>query len=240
MSGLRPDPWQGLRQLTPARIALGRSLPTAEHLRFQLDHARARRAVHYPLPAAQMEQDLAGLGPPVLRLHSAAPDRSVYLQRPDLGRRLSEASAARLTPGEYDLALVVADGLSALAIEANAAAFLQSFLGHPAMAGLRIAPLTLVEQGRVAIGDEIAHRLGARQVAVLIGERPGLSSPDSMGIYFTHAPRPGLTDEARNCLSNIRAAGQSVQDAAARLAWLSVNARVRGLSGVALKLEALL
>lgn len=238
-----PSPWAALRARTPARIALGHSgvsLPTAPHLQFQLDHARARRAVHHPLPVADLCAELGGQsGLPVLALHSAAADRATYLQRPDLGRRLNAQSAATLAaqPAQagFDFSIVIADGLSARAIEENARAFLQAYLPLATARGLSLAPLVLVEQGRVAIADEIAAGFGAAQCAILIGERPGLSSPDSMGVYFTHAPRPGLTDADRNCLSNIRPAGQSPGEAARKLAWLSVQARSLGLSGVALK-----
>lgn len=237
-----PSPWAALRALSPARIALGRSgvsLPTAPHLQFQLDHARARRAVHHPLPVADLSAELAQFSLPVLALQSAAAGRAAYLQRPDLGRRLNAASAATLAAqparAGFDFSIVIADGLSARAIEENARAFLQAFLPLATARGLSLAPLVLVEQGRVAIADEIAAGFGAAQCAILIGERPGLSSPDSMGVYFTHAPRRGLSDADRNCLSNIRPAGQSPAEAARKLAWLSDQARRLGLSGVALK-----
>ena len=239
------NPWVGLRALTPARIALGRagtSLPTAPHLGFQLDHARARKAVHHGLDGAALAESLTPTGLELITLTSAAEDRAIYLQRPDLGRRLSDASRAQLAaraPGEgCDLAFVIADGLSALAIEENAAGFLSVMLPLIRAAGWSLGPLVLASQARVAIGDEIGAALGARQVVVLIGERPGLSSPDSMGLYFTHAPRAGLTDEARNCISNVRRAGMSWQEAAHKLWFLLGEARRRDLSGVALKDEA--
>jgi len=238
-----PDPWQTLRRFTSARIALGHtgiSQPTQVQLDFQLAHARARDAVHQALDTASLAQALAGVWPgEALRLHSAAENRNVYLQRPDLGRRLDEPSRAFLVPHaqEYDLAIVVADGLSALAIEQNAAPFLAAL--HPLLpqdAWTR-APLTIVEQGRVAVGDEIGALLGARMVVVLIGERPGLSSPDSMGLYLTWAPRVGLTDERRNCISNVRPEGLPLQEAANKLHYLLQEARRRQLSGVELKDE---
>ncbi len=239
-----PQPWRALRRHTPARIGLGRSgvsQPTAAQLTFQLAHAQARDAVQRRLELGPLEQGLAALGLATLRLNSAAADRPIYLQRPDLGRRLDEPSQQRLaalprgTPP--DLALVIADGLSALAVERHAVplvAALREALGT----GWRLAPVALVEQGRVAIGDPIGAALGARLVAVLIGERPGLSSPDSLGIYLTWAPRPGRSDAERNCISNVRPEGLALPEAARRLAWLLEAARTRGLSGVALKDES--
>jgi len=221
-----------LRQFTPARVALGRSghsLPTAELLRFQLDHARARDAVY-------RELDAASLGVPHTLLRSAAPDRRTYLQRPDLGRRLS--ADARLEKGDYDAAIVIADGLSAPAVQRHAVPLLEALLARLAAEEWRLAPLTVVLQGRVAIGDEIGERLGARQAVVLIGERPGLTSADSLGIYLTWDPRRGRTDAERNCISNVRTEGISYAEAAHKLHFLMREARVRKLSGVALKEEA--
>jgi len=239
------NPWQALRAFTDARIALGRSgvsQPTSAQLAFQLAHAQARDAVHLALdfPALQAELQAAGFGAS-LRLHSAAADRHQYLQRPDLGRRLDEASRDTLTPyrqeSGYDLALVLADGLSALALKQNALPFLQAL--HDKLSGetWKLAPLCLVEQGRVAVADEVAQRLGARAVVILVGERPGLSSPDSLGLYFTQAPKVGLTDERRNCISNVRPAGMSYAEAAYRLHYLLSEGRRRHCSGVALKDE---
>lgn len=239
------NPWGALRQFTAARIALGRSgvsQPTAPQLAFQLAHARARDAVHLALdPVALGEALHAASGLPCISLHSAAPDRNTYLQRPDLGRRLDDASRAKLTVAaagsRYDLALVVADGLSALAIEQNAAPLIRALMARLSAEQWRLAPITIVQQGRVAIGDEIAHLLDAQVVVVLIGERPGLSSPDSMGLYLTWAPRPGLTDASRNCISNVRPAGLTCDAAAFKLHYLLSEARRRQLSGVALKDE---
>ncbi|WP_373989374.1 ethanolamine ammonia-lyase subunit EutC [Duganella sp. BuS-21] len=239
------NPWQSLRRFTAARIALGRagvSQPTASQLAFQLAHARARDAVHLALePEALAAALTAACGLPCVSLHSAARDRHVYLQRPDLGRQLDDASRAQLTAlrptARYDVAFVVADGLSALAIELNAAPFLQSLMARIAPEQWCIAPITVVQQGRVAVGDEVAHLLNANAVVVLIGERPGLSSPDSMGLYLTHAPRPGLTDANRNCISNVRAAGLTFDAAAFKLHYLLSESRRRQLSGVALKDE---
>lgn len=248
------DPWRALRRFTAARIGLGRagvSLPTARHLEFQLAHARARDAVHAPLDAQAVEAALRALGLDVIALHSAAPDRATYLQRPDLGRQLDEASNRRLdealgkrpdapagaSPNGCDVAFAVVDGLSALAVERHAAALLGQVLPLVARQGRTVAPVALVRQGRVAVGDEVGERLGARLVVVLIGERPGLSSPDSLGLYLTWAPRRGLTDAARNCISNVRPEGLGYEPAAQRLAWLVNEAFARSLSGVALKDE---
>jgi ethanolamine ammonia-lyase small subunit len=221
-----------LRSFTPARVALGRtgnSLPTGELLRFQLDHARARDAVY-------RELDAASLGMPHLLLRSAAPDRRTYLQRPDLGRQLSKES--QLTKGDYDTAFVIADGLSAPAVHHHAVALLEAVLAQLHSEDWQLAPLTVVMQGRVAIGDEIGERLGARQVVVLIGERPGLTSPDSLGIYLTWHPRVGRTDAERNCISNVRTEGISYAAAAQKLHFLMREARTRKLSGIALKEDA--
>jgi ethanolamine ammonia-lyase small subunit len=242
------NPWRTLRRYTDARIGLGRagvSQPTAEQLAFQLDHARARDAVHTPLDGdalAQAVRDGLLAAPPVLQLHSAADSRAVYLQRPDLGRRLDEASRQQLQAlprdqAGYDLAFVLADGLSALALAQNAVPLLQSVQARLADEQWRLAPLSIVRQGRVAIGDDIAHLMNARCVVVLIGERPGLSSPDSLGLYLTWAPQPGLSDASRNCISNVRPAGLTYDAAAFKLHYLLSEARRRQLSGVALKDE---
>lgn len=238
------DPWHVLRRFTAARIALGHagiSQPTRAQLGFQLAHAMARDAVHTALDGAALAHDLGAAWPelpPALLLRSAADERTTYLQRPDLGRRLDDGSRARLAgigAAACDLALVVADGLSALAVASNAAPLLRALRAHLSPAGWTLAPPCIVEQGRVAIGDEIGELLGARLVVVLIGERPGLSAPDSMGAYLTWAPRVGLTDESRNCISNIRPAGQRPEEAATRLYHLLTQARQRGVTGVALK-----
>ena len=243
------DPWRLLRTHTPARIGLGRSgvsLPTAPLLAFQLAHAQARDAVHASLDQTAMVAALQALGQRALALHSAAADRQVYLQRPDLGRVLDADSTAQLAAlaaalacgaeatSTTDLALVVADGLSALAIERHALPFITTLL--PLLPPhWRSAPVAVVRQARVAIGDPIGQALRVRLVVVLIGERPGLSSPDSMGLYITWAPRPGRLDAERNCISNVRPEGLPLPAAAARLAWLLVQADARGLTGVALK-----
>lgn len=238
------DPWQSLAALTDARIALGRSgasLPTAEVLRFGLAHARARDAVHAPMEAAVLAQALSCHGFDSLEVSSRARTRLEYLQRPDLGRRLDAASRDALdrrAQAGCDLAFVVADGLSAHAVASHAPELLGALRHRLAPADWRIAPVVLARQARVALGDEIGACLGARLVVVLIGERPGLSSPDSMGIYLTHAPQPGRLDAERNCISNVRPAGQPVAVAAERLCWMVHEARRRGLSGVGLKDES--
>jgi ethanolamine ammonia-lyase small subunit len=186
-----------------------------------------------PLDIADIAAQLQARNLVYATLHSAAPDRVTYLRRPDLGRKLDEKSQARLKPGGYDAAFVIADGLSALAVHRHAALLLDAVL--PKLTEWRIAPICVVEQGRVAIGDEIGERLGAKLTAVLIGERPGLSSPDSLGVYLTYGPRPGLTDAQRNCISNIRDQGLGYEAAAQRLVFLMTEARRRKLSGVALK-----
>lgn len=241
------NPWQTLRQLTRARIALGRagmSLPTQPHLEFQLAHARARDAVHHPLAIEPLRAALEQRGHEVIALRSAAGDRHIYLQRPDQGRQLDRDSHRRLeerasrSKSAFDAAFIIADGLSAFAIEENAVPFLDAVLGKLDREGWRIAPMVIVEQGRVAVGDEVGQILGAGMVAILIGERPGLSSPDSMGIYLTYNPRVGTTDAQRNCISNIRREGMSYELAAHKLHYLMSEARRRKLTGVNLKDES--
>src|SRR5580693_1363656 len=195
---------EALRSYTPARIGLERtgvSLATRPLLDFQLAHARARDAVHAAMDVRMMCDELRRDGLPVLALKSQAGDRNIYLRRPDLGRRLSEDSAAAIKPGEYDVVFVVADGLSALAVERHALHLVRAVL--PLIAGWRLAPVCMVEQGRVAVGDAIGEALRAPLAVVLIGERPGLSSPDSLGVYLTWEPRPGRKDSERNCISNV-------------------------------------
>jgi ethanolamine ammonia-lyase small subunit len=242
-----PDPaeaaWSRLRGLTAARIGLtrsGASLATGPLLDFRLAHARARDAVHAELDDARLANEAAALGLPILTVHSAAADRRIYLERPDLGRRLGTEGAAALAArsGAYDLAIALVDGLSAKAVQAHAVPVLAAALPALRAEGWRIAPLVIVRQGRVAIGDAIAAALGGRVVAVLIGERPGLSAPDSMGAYLTWQPRPDSTDANRNCISNIRPEGTGYADAAFTLVFLLREMRVRGLSGVALKDES--
>lgn len=241
------NPWLELRRLTPARIALGRtgtSIPTGAQLDFQFAHAQARDAVHLPFDHADLSSQMAERGRDSLLLHSAAPDRHSYLQRPDLGRRLSDESAQTLrdyalaNPGGVDLAVVVADGLSALAVHKHTVPFLTRMEEQTHAEGWSLSPVILVEQGRVAVADEIGQLLGAKMVVILIGERPGLSSPDSLGLYFTYNPKVGLTDAYRNCISNVRLEGLSYGMAAHRLLYLMREACRRQLSGVNLKDEA--
>ncbi len=245
------NPWRRLREFTDARIGLGRagvSLPTKELLAFQLAHARARDAVHLPLDLEATSAALATLqldwaAAPIC-LHSRAEDRMTYLQRPDLGRRLNDESRELLKAqhgqlaAEYDLAIVVADGLSSCAVVENLVPFLSALnekLEADSASGWRIAPITLVTQGRVAVGDEVGELLNARCVMLLVGERPGLSSPDSLGLYLTWNPSVGLTDASRNCISNIRPAGLSYSEAARRAFYLLSEAKRLKLSGVNLK-----
>ncbi|MGI4734711.1 MAG: ethanolamine ammonia-lyase subunit EutC [Janthinobacterium lividum] len=239
-----PDPWAGLRAFTAARIALGRSgtsVPLREALAFKLAHAHARDAVYSELDSERLLAELAALSLAVCQVSSRAQNRQEYLQRPDYGRQLNEASKAHLAAsaaGACDLAIVLADGLSATAINAHALPLLRALLPLLQQLGFHLGPLALAEQARVALGDEVGHLLRAQLVLVLIGERPGLSAPDSLGAYFTYGPRPGLTDEARNCVSNIRPAGLPYPAAAAKLSWLLHEALRRQLSGVALKDQA--
>jgi ethanolamine ammonia-lyase small subunit len=242
-----PNPWSALRRFTDARIALGRagsSLPTEAHLAFQWAHAQARDAVHLPLDADAVAVELQARGWETLRLCSAAPNRLTYLQRPDLGRRLNETSQMRLVErarafeDRLDVVFVIADGLSARAIHENAIPLLDRMRPELSTAGWRVGPIPIVEQARVAIGDEIGERLNAEIVVMLIGERPGLSSPNSLGVYLTYGPRVGRTDADRNCLSNIRPAGLSHDAAAHKLRYLLDESRRRALSGVLLKEDA--
>lgn len=243
--------WRVLRQFTDARIGLGRagiSLPTHELLKFQLAHARARDAVHFPLDVKRLVADLneSATALPArspLLLRSQAQDRFTYLQRPDLGRALSQESVRRLAglqasnQGEPVVAIVIVDGLSSSAIQNNAEPMVAQFLKDMGKEpeGWCLAPLTIVEQGRVAIGDEVGKCLGASLVVVLIGERPGLSSPDSLGIYLTWGPASGLSDARRNCISNVRPNGLSFEHASQRLLYLMGEARRLRVSGVSLK-----
>ena len=240
------DPWAKLRLVTGARIALGRaggSLPTARLLEFQLAHARARDAVHLAFDAEGMTGLLLERGHCVLRVHSEAESRADYLKRPDLGRRLDAPSQAVLQgfatggDGGFDAALVIADGLSPLAIHRHAAAVLDLAWQGLTEAGWRLAPVIVAGQSRVALCDEIGELLGAKQVAILIGERPGLSAADSLGIYLTYGPRVGRTDAERNCISNIRPEGLGYREAAQTLVRLMLRARRLRLTGVGLKDE---
>ena len=241
------DPWHNLRQFTDARIGLGRSgsaMPTQEVLEFSLAHAMARDAVTSALDWNDIEKSLEGLGLTTLRVRSAADERSTYLRRPDLGRQLSPASRqAVVHAGEHlspkpDLVIVVGDGLSSKAVSANIAPFLGVLIPSIKKIGWSVGPVVLAHNARVALGDEAGELLAAKAVIVLIGERPGLSSPDSLGAYLTWAPRTGLKDADRNCISNIRVRGLSYDEAAFKLTWLLQQAFTRQLTGVALKDEA--
>ncbi|MFM2055765.1 MAG: ethanolamine ammonia-lyase [Pseudomonadota bacterium] len=236
------DPWSRLRQHTPARVGLGRSsasLPTRELLAFGAAHAQARDAVHLPLDVEALCNRIEQLGLPTVRVRSAAPDRATYLLRPDLGRRLDQASAAALDTlrpraESCDLLLVVGDGLSSAAIAQQAVPLIDTVL-RQCPPTWQLGPVVVATQARVALGDEIGERLGAPLVAVLIGERPGLSSPDSLGVYLTHAPRVGRSDAERNCLSNVRTAGLGHDAAARKLWWLARASRQLQRTGVELK-----
>lgn len=240
---MTPDPWEHLKALTSARIALGRSggsLPTRELLDFELAHARARDAVLSPFDGDSLARGIASLGSESLVLTSAARSRDEYLQYPDLGRTLGDESRRQLeqrSGGPVDLAIVVSDGLSALAAEKQVVPLLTCLLPLLERDHWRLAPIAVVRFGRVAIEDEIGEALQASLALILLGERPGLGSPDSLGAYLVFQPRRGRTDAQRNCVSNIRPAGLPPEAAAATLHYLLTEARHRKLSGVALKDE---
>jgi ethanolamine ammonia-lyase small subunit len=245
LSRFTQTPRAYLRDLTPARVSLastGNAIATDEVLSFQLAHAQARDAVHaeFHLPsfAQRLITELPALergSIQVLQLHSNAPDRAAYLRHPNLGRALQPDSVGLLHPGSCDLAITIADGLSALAVEHNAIPVLAHLLPQLLDDGWCLAPLTLVQQGRVAIGDAVGSRLAAQCSLILIGERPGLSSPDSMGAYLTWSPHTDRTDADRNCLSNIRSGGLSPETAADRLFRYLQLARTTKRTGTSLK-----
>ena len=225
--------WTRLKSLTRARIGLGRigdALPTEALLNFQLAHAKARDAVHGRVDwdglAAEMQL-------PTLPVTSAATDRGIYLRRPDLGRILAEGEESLLPAGPFDIVFIIGDGLSAAACAAHAAATLKASLSH--LAGFTIGPVILARGARVALGDPIGARMNARLAIMLIGERPGLSSADSLGAYLTFAPAPGRRDSERNCISNIHAHGLSPTEAGAKIGWLAREALTRRLTGIGLK-----
>jgi ethanolamine ammonia-lyase small subunit len=234
------DPWADLRRFTAARLGLGRagvSLPTREVLGFGLAHALARDAVHLPLNMEALASGLAQRGLNPLSVTSQATDRASYLLRPDLGRRLADADAQALTAhpaSGCDLLLVIADGLSSMAIERHALPLVDAILASQPP-GWRLGPVVLARQARVALGDDIGAALRAPMIALLVGERPGLSAPDSLGIYLTRDPRPGRTDAERNCISNVRPEGLGYASAAHKLWWLCQAAKALGQTGVALK-----
>jgi ethanolamine ammonia-lyase small subunit len=237
------DAWKQLRTATPARIALGRaggSLPTHEWLDFKSAHAAAREAVHQVLDAEKLAAHIATLGLPTITVESAAGARTIYLQRPDLGRRLDAGSEQRLQyfasqNAAPDLAIIVSDGLSALAVHRQATPLLALLLPKLQHDNWRLSPIVIARFGRVALEDQIGQMLGAQLAVMLIGERPGLGSPDSLGAYFVYNPRIGNTDAQRNCVSNIRAEGLPPDAAADTIHYLLTEARRRKLSGVQLK-----
>ncbi len=234
------EPAISLRQWTDARVALGRtggSIPHKGLLDFRLCHARARDAVHQAFDPAALAVDLETLGLPLMLAPSQAPDRTSYLQRPDLGRRLSAEARERLSllsrPEGYDLVIILSDGLSAAAVEKQGPPLLDALLPLPG--NWSLAPLVIAPFARVALQDEIGEALGARAALILLGERPGLGSPDSLGAYLVRSPKRGNTDADRNCISNIRAAGLAPQAAAVRISWLLEESRRLGFSGFELK-----
>jgi ethanolamine ammonia-lyase small subunit len=239
-----PPSLDRLRDLTPARVALGiagASLPTSALLKFTLDHARARDAVHATFDVPAILQGLAELGLEAARVSSCAVVRKDYLARPDLGRALDPDSRHRLTPrrgGAPRLVVVIGDGLSPTAVNAHAIELLRSLVPQLATRGMDIGLAVVATGARVALGDEIGAILGSRMIAVLIGERPGLSAADSLGVYLTFDPRIGTTDAERNCVSNIHRAGLTYDEAAARIAWLIREGFIREQTGVALKDES--
>jgi ethanolamine ammonia-lyase small subunit len=240
------DPWQSLKKYTHARIALGRcgsSVPTNELLEFRLAHARAIDAVHLPFRQEHIAREIENIvDGTVLRLQSAAKDRYEYLKRPDLGRLLSDESIRLIQyhmaqAPQYDISLVVADGLSSTAIEKNILPMLQRLIPMLKKRNFVLSPIAVVEQGRVAIADAIAELLHTKLTVMFIGERPGLKSPDSLGIYMTYNPKIGTTDERRNCISNVRQDGLSYPLACSKLIYLVEESLKRSISGVALKDE---
>ncbi|NBD00993.1 ethanolamine ammonia-lyase subunit EutC [Atlantibacter hermannii] len=239
-----PDAWKALNQFTDARIALGRSgasLPTAEVLKFGLAHAQARDAIHQPFDSDTLAAQLAALDLETLTVHSQASDRAVYLNRPDLGRRLDEPSREMLTArraSPHDVLLVIGDGLSSHAVHRQAVPLVKALLPFLATLGLSTGPVVLAHQSRVALGDDIGECLNSKAVAILIGERPGLSSPDSLGVYLTWKPERARIESERNCISNIRPEGLGYDAAAFKLAWLLEQAFLRRLTGVGLKDES--
>lgn len=231
------DPWAPLRRATPARIGLkraGDALALRHVLDLQIGHAKARDAVHVPLDVDKIEATLSLHK--TIRVRSQAADRSIYLRRPDLGRKVAPDDVGLLEFGKHDVVFVIADGLSSAAVAANAVPMLDATLAR--LEGYSAAPIVIATQARVALADEIGERLGAVLSVILIGERPGLSAADSLGVYITFGPRPGRRDSERNCISNIRDGGLSVDRAADKLAWLMNAARRRGLTGTGLKDEA--
>lgn len=234
------DPWEKLKKFTDARIGLGRcgtSVPLNECLDFKLAHARARDAVHQPMPVEQLATSLSEQGLKTLQLSSSVQDRAEYLTRPDKGKLLDQDSREKLkahTAG-YDICVALCDGLCSPAITTSAVPAAAGFIEYVQKTGLTYSPICLITNGRVAIGDEIGALLGAKLTVIFIGERPGLSSPNSMGAYITYNPRPGTTDEARNCISNIRPGGMSIPEAIQKTAYLVEEALRIRKTGIELK-----
>jgi ethanolamine ammonia-lyase small subunit len=238
------DPWIQLKSYTRARIAIGRvgsSLPTKEVLNFGLSHAMARDAVHLALDVDTLESEIQSQNFPTIRVKSMAPDRASYLLRPDWGRRLHEQSLSNLQNihlvKPVDFLIVVGDGLSSLAVARHVVPLLKEMKNY-LPSDWYTGHVVIASQARVAIGDEIGEALNARMIAMLIGERPGLSSPDSLGIYLTYNPKCGLSDADRNCISNVRPEGLQYAAAAKKLIWLAKEAMRLKISGVALKDES--
>jgi len=234
------DPWSVLSRFTAARIALGRtgvSIPFRENLSFKLAHAFARDAVHTNLDIDSLIKSVQGLLVPFVLLHSKAADRAQYLQRPDLGRQLNNESLSVLSQysGSYDICINMADGLSATAINEHSISLLSLLIPRFIAGGFSVAPLCIIEQGRVAISDETGNALGAKLSLILIGERPGLSTPDSLGIYLTYHPIAGNTDHQRNCISNVGPNGLSFETANDKIYYLVSEALRLQLSGIGLK-----
>lgn len=238
---IQEDAWAQLRAFTNARIALGRTgtaIPLKENLAFRLAHAHARDAVYTPLNVNALSNELQFFQLPVIALNSQAANRQEYLQRPDLGRKLSPESVTTLQQAQIpatDIAIIIADGLSAIAVQSHLFLLLQALVPLLQSSGYTLSPFTIIQQGRVAIGDETAFLLNARLALLLIGERPGLSAADSLGAYMTFAPQTGLTDEARNCISNIRPEGLPLWEAAQKIHHLVQQSLRLQLSGVQLK-----
>ena len=238
---VQPDGWSELRRLTTARVGLGRSgasLPTEHWLQFKLDHAMARDAVHTSVDWQVLEHDVTALGVRTVRITTGVTSRENYLSRPDLGRTLSDTSRRDLTTlraERMDLVILLCDGLSALALQSHAAPLLAALLPELARDGWKVGPVVLAEQARVGLQDEVGEALDSAMALTLIGERPGLGSPDSLGAYFVLNPRPGNTDANRNCVSNIRPEGLPPEEAAQTIRYLLNQARQRQISGVALK-----
>lgn len=238
------DNWLFLQKFTKARIALGRrgvSLPTQEVLNFGLAHAQAKDAIYHPFESEKLEEQIAELGLTCLTVHSCAKDREQYLCRPDLGRKLSEESKSVLQNSDQapaDLVIVIGDGLSSYAVHRQSIGLITALLPYLSELGIRVGPVVLAHQSRVALGDQIGEYLKAKAVVVFIGERPGLSSPDSLGVYMTWAPNAQRIESERNCISNVRPEGLGYKEAAFKLAWLLEQSFKRKMSGVLLKDES--